>query len=165
MKIGLDVGSTTLKCVVLDEKDNLVFHSYERHFSQIREKTVVLLKEIMERFPIEKDANLSISGSAGMGLAEKHGIPFIQEVYATRLAVMREVEGTDVVIELGGEDAKILFLSNGLEVRMNGSCAGGTGAFIDQMATLMGISLTEMNELSKDHEKQYSLKMWGVCQV
>jgi len=157
MKIGLDVGSTTLKCVVLDEKDNLIFHSYERHFSQIREKTIVLLNEIMGRFPSEKKASLSISGSAGMGLAEKHDIPFIQEVYATRLAVMREVEGTDVVIELGGEDAKILFLSNGLEVRMNGSCAGGTGAFIDQMATLMGISLTEMNELSKSHEKQYTI--------
>lgn len=157
MKIGLDVGSTTLKCVVLDEKDNLIFHSYERHFSQIREKTIVLLNEIMERFPFENKASLSISGSAGMGLAEKHDIPFIQEVYATRLAVMRQVEGTDVVIELGGEDAKILFLSNGLEVRMNGSCAGGTGAFIDQMATLMGISLTEMNDLSKSHEKQYTI--------
>ncbi|WP_422487285.1 acyl-CoA dehydratase activase-related protein [Gudongella sp. DL1XJH-153] len=157
MKIGLDVGSTTLKCVVLDEKDNLIFHSYERHFSQIREKTVVLLNEIMNKFPEVKEASLSISGSAGMGMAEKHGVPFIQEVYATRLAVMREVEGTDVVIELGGEDAKILFLSNGLEVRMNGSCAGGTGAFIDQMATLMGISLTEMNDLSKSHEKQYTI--------
>ncbi|MGM0397155.1 MAG: acyl-CoA dehydratase activase-related protein [Bacillota bacterium] len=157
MKIGLDVGSTTLKCVVLDEEDNLIFHSYERHFSQIREKTVVLLNEIMKNFPDKREASISISGSAGMGLAEKHSIPFIQEVYATRLAVMREVEGTDVVIELGGEDAKILFLSNGLEVRMNGSCAGGTGAFIDQMATLMGISLIEMNDLSKSHKKKYTI--------
>ena len=157
MKIGLDVGSTTLKCVVLDEEDNLLFHSYERHFSQIREKTVVLLQEIIRKFPNKKVARIAISGSAGMGLAEKYKIPFIQEVYATRLAVIREAEGTDVVIELGGEDAKILFLSNGMEVRMNGSCAGGTGAFIDQMATLMGVSLTDINDLSKKHEKLYTI--------
>ena len=157
MKIGLDVGSTTLKCVVLNKDNELVFHSYERHYSQIKEKTIVLLNKIMDMFPDLEEASLSISGSAGMGLAEKYDISFMQEVYATRLAVMREVEGTDVVIELGGEDAKILFLSNGLEVRMNGSCAGGTGAFIDQMATLMGISLTEMNDLAKNHEKKYTV--------
>lgn len=148
MRIGLDVGSTTLKCVVLDSDEKLVFHSYERHYSQIREKTVKLLEEIKNRFPDLEEAYLSISGSAGMGLAQKFKIPFVQEVYATRLSVMKLIEGTDVVIELGGEDAKILFLSNGMEVRMNGSCAGGTGAFIDQMATLMGVSLTDMNQLA-----------------
>ncbi len=157
MKIGIDVGSTTLKCVVLDESDNMIFHSYERHFSQINEKTIELLEKLKEEFPNLSRASIAISGSAGMGLAQRLKIPFIQEVYATRLAVMKEIEDPDVVIELGGEDAKILFLSNGMEVRMNGSCAGGTGAFIDQMATLMGITLTEMNDLAKTYNKIYTI--------
>lgn len=157
MKIGLDVGSTTLKCVVLDENDNLIFHSYERHYSQITQKTASLLKQVKDRFPEEECFNLCISGSAGMGLAEGCGIPFIQEVYSTRIAVKRLIPYTDVVIELGGEDAKILFLSEGMEVRMNGSCAGGTGAFIDQMATLLNISLVEMNDFAKDYSKIYTI--------
>lgn len=157
MRIGLDVGSTTLKCVVLDSYDNNVFQSYERHFSQIREKTGVLLKEIKDKFPEEKEIILTISGSAGMGLAERFDIPFIQEVYATRIAVNSTLEGADVVIELGGEDAKIIFLTHGMDVRMNGSCAGGTGAFIDQMATLMSVNLTEMNDLARGYERTYTI--------
>lgn len=157
MKIGLDVGSTTLKCVVMDQEENLLFSSYERHYSQIKEKTIVLLEEITSRFPDVENFYLSISGSAGMGLAQRFDIPFIQEVYATRLAVLKMVNNPDVVIELGGEDAKILFLSGGMEVRMNGSCAGGTGAFIDQMATLMGASLTDLNELAKGYDKTYTI--------
>lgn len=157
MKIGIDVGSTTLKCVVLDESNNMIFHSYERHFSQINEKTIELLEKLKEEFPNLNRASIAISGSAGMGLAQRLKIPFIQEVYATRLAVMKEIEDPDVVIELGGEDAKILFLSNGMEVRMNGSCAGGTGAFIDQMATLMGITLTQMNDLARTYNKIYTI--------
>lgn len=157
MRIGIDVGSTTLKCIVLDSEDNNLFQSYERHFSQIREKTAILLKEIKDKFPDEEEAILTISGSAGMGLAERFNIPFIQEVYATRVAVNETLEGADVVIELGGEDAKIIFLTDGMDVRMNGSCAGGTGAFIDQMATLMSVNLTEMNELAKGYEKTYTI--------
>lgn len=157
MKIGLDVGSTTLKCVVMDQEENLLFSSYERHYSQIKEKTITLLEEIKDRFPHVDTYYLSISGSAGMGLAQRFDIPFIQEVYATRLAVLKRVENPDVVIELGGEDAKILFLSGGMEVRMNGSCAGGTGAFIDQMATLMGVNLTELNQLAKGYDKTYTI--------
>ncbi|WFA08761.1 acyl-CoA dehydratase activase-related protein [Tissierella sp. Yu-01] len=157
MKIGLDVGSTTLKCVVIDDNDNLVFHSYDRHYSQITEKTASLLKRVRDKFPKEQKFNLCISGSAGMGLSESNDIPFIQEVYATRIAVKRLIPHTDVVIELGGEDAKILFLTDGMEVRMNGSCAGGTGAFIDQMATLLNLSLVEMNELAKDYSKIYTI--------
>ena len=153
MKIGLDVGSTTLKCVVLDNDDNLIFHSYDRHYSEIKEKTVELLEQVRDRFPEEKNFNLCVSGSAGMGLAENNDIPFIQEVYATRIAVNRLIPYTDVVIELGGEDAKILFLTDGLEVRMNGSCAGGTGAFIDQMASLLDVNLVEMNEMAKGYSK------------
>lgn len=157
MKIGLDVGSTTLKCVVLDNKDTIIYRSYERHFSKITQKVHEMLSNIIAAFPTEQAADISISGSAGMGLAEDLHIPFVQEVYATRIAVRRLLPDSDAVIELGGEDAKILFLNGGLEVRMNGSCAGGTGAFIDQMATLLHISLDEMNDLAKTHEKIYTI--------
>ncbi len=157
MRIGLDVGSTTLKCVVLDDGNNIIFNKYERHFSQITEKASALLKEIGERFPEEKDIKLSISGSAGMGFAEDLNIPFVQEVYATRVAVNDRLPGTDVVIELGGEDAKILFLEGSMEVRMNGSCAGGTGAFIDQMATLLDVRTEDMDALAEKHEKIYTI--------
>lgn len=157
MKIGLDVGSTTLKCVVLDDNDKIVYNDYQRHFSQITNKTVGMLEDIMTRFPEENDMSICISGSAGMGIADTLGIPFEQEVYATRVAVNKMIPGTDVVIELGGEDAKILFLTDGLEVRMNGSCAGGTGAFIDQMATLLDMEAGQMNEAAKQHEKIYTI--------
>ena len=113
MKIGLDVGSTTLKCVVLDEKENIVYQEYERHFSRITEKASGMLYRIAEQFPQTPRMQIAVSGSAGMGLAESLGLPFVQEVYATRVAVNRLLPGTDVVIELGGEDAKILFLQGG----------------------------------------------------
>ncbi len=157
MNIGLDVGSTTIKCVVLSENGNVLYKSYERHFSQIREKAKELLHTINLEFPLEQSFNVSITGSAGMGLAESLNIPFVQEVYAARTAVKHRLPKTDVVIELGGEDAKILFLTDGLEVRMNGSCAGGTGAFIDQMATLINKTPTEMNELAKSYDKIYTI--------
>ncbi len=156
MRIGLDIGSTTLKCVVFDERDNLVYNEYERHFSMIREKAVEMLGRIKEKFP-ETKMSLSISGSAGMGIAQNAGINFVQEVYATKKAVDRFIPGTDVVIELGGEDAKIIFLDGTLEVRMNGSCAGGTGAFIDQMASLLSVDAIDLNHLAKDAEKIYTV--------
>ena len=159
IRIGLDVGSTTLKCIALNDNGEILFSKYERHYSRITEKAAEMLSEIAERFENEKENEtaLSISGSAGMGFAEKMGIPFMQEVYATRLAVKKLLPETDVVIELGGEDAKILFISGAQEVRMNGSCAGGTGAFIDQMATLLNVKPEDMNELSKAHSKIYSI--------
>lgn len=157
MRIGLDVGSTTLKCVVLDDNDQIVYKDYQRHFSQITSKTVGMLQDIKKQFPDESRMTLTISGSAGMGIADALGIPFEQEVYATRVAVNKIIPGTDVVIELGGEDAKILFLTDGLEVRMNGSCAGGTGAFIDQMATLLNMEAGQMNEAAKNYEKIYTI--------
>lgn len=157
MRIGLDVGSTTLKCIVLDKNENIIYRSYERHYSQIKEKTVEMLKKVQRELNCDEYVELSISGSAGMGLANSCGIPFVQEVYATRIATGKLIPEADVVIELGGEDAKILFLTNGLEVRMNGSCAGGTGAFIDQMASLLNITPTEMNELAKDYDKIYTI--------
>ena len=157
MRIGLDVGSTTLKCVVLDENDKIIYKSYKRHFAQITESTVELLKTLRDEVPGAADALLSVSGSAGMGMAEACGIGFVQEVYATRLAVKRLIPGTDVVIELGGEDAKILYLDGTMEVRMNGSCAGGTGAFIDQMATLLAVTPDDLNDLSHGCEKIYTI--------
>ena len=155
-RIGLDVGSTTLKCAVLDDSGALIYNSYERHFSKITEMTSKLLSELQARFGND-DISLTISGSAGMGLADACGIPFVQEVYATRTAVNTFMPGTEVVIELGGEDAKILFLGGELEVRMNGTCAGGTGAFIDQMATLLKVAPDEMNALAAEHEKIYTI--------
>ena len=157
VKIGIDIGSTTIKCVVLDAYDNIVYHSYERHYSQIAEKTAELISTIRERFSPREAFVLAISGSAGMGLAEKCDIPFVQEVYATRVALRRRLPETDAAIELGGEDAKILFLKNGLEVRMNGSCAGGTGAFIDQMATLLDITPDQMNAYAARAQRLYTI--------
>ncbi len=157
MKIGLDIGSTTIKTVVLDKENNIIFKQYERHFSEINKKAFDLLTYIKNHILNGEDASLMITGSAGMGIANKNDIPFIQEVYATKKACELLNHDTDVVIELGGEDAKILFLSDKLEVRMNGSCAGGTGAFIDQMATLLNCSPTDLNELSKKAEIVYTI--------
>ena len=146
MKVGLDVGSTTIKCVVLDDAGNIVYSTYERHFSHILEKSGELLRRVAAGYVPGGRAEFAISGSAGMGMAEGVEVPFVQDVFATRVAVNRLAPGTDCVIELGGEDAKILFLTGGVEVRMNGSCAGGTGAFIDQMATLLKMTADEMDE-------------------
>ena len=157
MRIGIDIGSTTIKCVVLDDEGKLIHKSYERHFAMITEKTREVIGGLIEKFNINEPVICAVSGSAGMGLAERAGVPFVQEVYATKVAISHRLPDTDVVIELGGEDAKILFLKGNLEVRMNGTCAGGTGAFADQMASLMQIDTGEMNELAKNYEKIYSI--------
>ncbi len=157
MKLGLDIGSTTIKCVVLDDDNKLIYSTYERHFSQITEKIAEILNRVRGDINGVENAAVAMSGSAGMGVAESCGIEFVQEVYATRVAVNTFLPGTDVVIELGGEDAKILFLTNGLEVRMNGTCAGGTGAFIDQMATLLNVELEDLDDLAKQYEKTYTI--------
>ena len=157
MRVGLDIGSTTIKCVVLNERDELVFSTYERHYSHILEKGRELLTRVADRCLPDGRAQLAISGSAGMGLADSCGVPFVQEVFATRVAANRLAPGTDCVIELGGEDAKILFLTGGTEVRMNGSCAGGTGAFIDQMATLLKMSADEMDKAAQTSTRTYTI--------
>lgn len=156
-KIGLDVGSTTIKCVVLDENNQILYSDYKRHYSHIKDNIIAKLQELIDSKWIDEECYLAISGSAGMGLAEGVGIPFVQEVYATRIAANTLIPGTDCIIELGGEDAKILFLTDGMEVRMNGSCAGGTGAFIDQMATLLNVDITEINGLALNHQKLYAI--------
>ena len=157
MRVGLDIGSTTIKCVVLNDAGQIVYSTYERHFSHILEKGRALLEKVAAEYLPDGRAYLAISGSAGMGLADSCKVPFVQEVFATRVAANRLAPGTDCIIELGGEDAKILFLTGGMEVRMNGSCAGGTGAFIDQMATLMNVSVDELDALSLKHEKIYPI--------
>jgi len=157
LKVGLDVGSTTIKCVVVDDAQNITYSTYERHFSHILEKSEELLRRVAKEHLPEGKAELAISGSAGMGMADSVGVPFVQEVFATRVAANRLAPGTDVIIELGGEDAKILFLTNGMEVRMNGSCAGGTGAFIDQMATLLKMSADEMDKAAQQAERTYTI--------
>ncbi len=156
LRIGIDIGSTTVKVVVLDEDNKLLFRSYERHYSKARERACETLNSIKELLS-GKDVKLVITGSAGLGVAKAGGIDFVQEVYATAAAVTQYYPDTDAVIELGGEDAKIIFFGGALEERMNGSCAGGTGAFIDQMATLMNVSVNELDALSLNHEKIYPI--------
>ena len=156
MRIGLDIGSTTIKCAALNDQGELVFSSYERHNSHIAEKASQLLQTLQQQLGC-KTAQLAISGSAAMGFAENCGVPFVQEVFATRVAAQKLAPQADVIIELGGEDAKILFLTNGVEVRMNGSCAGGTGAFIDQMATLLKMGADEMNAAAEKAQRTYTI--------
>ena len=157
MRVGLDIGSTTIKCVVLNDAGQIVYSTYERHFSHILEKGRALLEKVAAEYLPDGRAYLAISGSAGMGLADSCRVPFVQEVFATRVAANRLTPGTDCIIELGGEDAKILFLTNGTEVRMNGSCAGGTGAFIDQMATLLKMGADEMDKAAQCATRTYTI--------
>ncbi len=156
LRVGIDIGSTTVKVVVLDENDDLLFRSYERHYSKTRERAAETLRSISGMLA-GKQVHMVITGSAGLGVSKASGIDFVQEVYATAAAVNRYVPGTDAVIELGGEDAKIIFFGGALEERMNGSCAGGTGAFIDQMASLLDVTVGELSELSLRHEKIYPI--------
>lgn len=155
--MGFDVGSTTIKYVVTDENGKILRKKYERHFSKIDENFKNMVEEIINIFPEIKNVKLSISGSAGMGISEFLNLEFVQEVYSVKIACSHLINGADVIIELGGEDAKILFLNGSLEVRMNGSCAGGTGAFIDQMASLLGVKVQEIDELAKKAEKIYPI--------
>ena len=156
LRIGIDIGSTTVKVVVLDEHNKLLFRSYERHYSKTRERACETLRSISDMLA-EQRVKVTITGSAGLGVATAAGIDFVQEVYATAAAVNTYIPDTDAVIELGGEDAKIIFFGGALEERMNGSCAGGTGAFIDQMATLMNVTVNELDDLSLKHEKIYPI--------
>ena len=155
-KLGIDVGSTTLKAVVLDDTNTIVYKSYQRHFSKVREYALDKIREL-EPVLKGKQVKAAITGSAGLGAAEMSGISFVQEVFATAGGVKRLYPKTDVVIELGGEDAKIIFLQGAMEQRMNSTCAGGTGAFIDQMASLLNVSLEELDQLSQKHTDIYPI--------
>ncbi len=153
--LGIDVGSTTVKAAVIDGSGNLIYSSYVRHFAKVKETVLAELSVIKEKFGGEYA--VSITGSAGLGLSERSGLNFVQEVQAAFIAIKKLYPDADAAIELGGEDAKIIFITGGAEQRMNGSCAGGTGAFIDQMATLLNISVEEMDEISLDAQKIYPI--------
>ena len=153
--LGIDIGSTTAK-VVLRDGDRILYEKYERHFSQVRQKTLDILAQ-MTGVTQNEELKVAISGSAGLGLAQSADLAFVQEVFATGEAVKSIAPDTSAVIELGGEDAKIIFFDGGTDERMNGSCAGGTGAFIDQMATLLNVTVDEMDRLSLSHQRIYPI--------
>jgi predicted CoA-substrate-specific enzyme activase len=154
--LGIDVGSTTVKTVIADENKKIIYSKYERHFSRVRETVIQQLELIGSQYSGCR-FKLCITGSAGLGIATSASLPFVQEVHAAFIAVKNTYPDADAVIELGGEDAKIIFLTGGVEQRMNGSCAGGTGAFIDQMATLLGITPNQLDEMSLKAEKKYPI--------
>jgi len=153
---GIDVGSTTVKIAVLDEKDNLIFSRYKRHYSDIWKTLQELIQEVHQELPNPR-IKITVTGSGGMSISEQLDITFVQEVIAGSKAIDRFLPGTDVVIELGGEDAKITFYNNGVDQRMNGICAGGTGAFIDQMAILLKTDAEGLNRLAQDHRVIYPI--------
>ena len=156
LRIGIDIGSTTVKVVVLDEQNNLLFRSYERHFSKVREKTCEILERIKDKL-LGHQVQMVITGSAGLGVAKAASLDFVQEVYATAAAVNTYIPDTDAVIELGGEDAKIIYFTGGLEERMNGVCAGGTGSFIDQMAALLQTDVDDVAHVVWQRQLQHRL--------
>ena len=155
LTLGIDIGSTTAK-IVLIKDGKILYQCYERHFSQVRRKTLDLVQRVQDQIDGET-FRVAISGSAGLGVAKAAGIPFVQEVFATAETVKELASDTDAVIELGGEDAKVIFFTGGTDERMNGTCAGGTGAFIDQMATLMNLTTQELDDLSLDYERIYPI--------
>ena len=153
--LGIDIGSTTNKFVLLKD-GKTVYEKYERHFSQVRVKTLEMLEEVAA-ITGEEMLSVALSGSAGLGIAQDANLPFIQEVFATGELVKRLDPDASCVIELGGEDAKIIFFDGGTDERMNGSCAGGTGAFIDQMATLLDVDAEELDRLSLGYKRIYPI--------
>lgn len=154
--IGIDIGSTTVKVIVLDDSKNMIFKSYKRHLSDIKNSVISLLSEAYDSVG-DNRVSVVITGSGGMKLAKKLNVEFVQEVIASTKAIETYNPETDVVIELGGEDAKIIYLTNGIEQRMNGICAGGTGSFIDQMAILLKTDAKGLNDLAKDYKNIYSI--------
>ena len=155
-KFGLDVGSTTVKLVVLDEDNKIVHSVYRRHFSDVKETVTGVMQDAYKTFKHDH-LTIMVTGSGGMFVERYLGIKHIQEVVAGTTAINRIIPETDVAIELGGEDSKITYLSGNLEQRMNSICAGGTGAFIDQMASLLETDAAGLNELAKTHEKIYPI--------
>ncbi len=154
--IGIDVGSTTLKVVVLNDRNEIIYKVYRRHKADFNTLFVEELNTITSRFS-DCRFTIAITGSAGMGISERTGIPFVQEVVASIEVVDKEYPDTHTLIDLGGEDAKMVFFKDGKQpdIRMNGSCAGGTGAFIDQMADLMNIPVEELGRQALKYEKLY----------
>ena len=156
LRMGIDVGSTTVKVVLLDEQDNYLYKKYIRHYANILDTVHTLLQEAQVGYE-EAKVHVAITGSGGMAMADKVRIPFVQEVIAETKAIKALYPQTDVIIELGGEDAKVTYLGRTAEHRMNGSCAGGTGAFIDQMATLLQTDASGLNQLAMNADTIYPI--------
>lgn len=156
LRMGIDVGSTTVKVVLLDEQDNYLYKKYIRHYANILDTVHTLLQEAQVGYE-EAKVHVAITGSGGMAMADKVRIPFVQEVIAETKAIKALYPQTDVIIELGGEDAKVTYLGRTAEHRMNGSCAGGTGAFIDQMATLLQTDASGLNQLAMNSDTIYPI--------
>ncbi len=156
LHVGLDVGSTTVKIIVMDHNLNTIYKDYQRHFSDTQ-NTVYNVLETLSKQYADYDYTIALTGSGAMSTAKFLGFPFIQEVVACKRAVETYIPQTDVVIELGGEDAKIIYFDQFIEQRMNGTCAGGTGAFIDQMASLLHTDAFGLNELAKQHKMIYPI--------
>ena len=155
--LGIDIGSTTVKIAILDENDTLLFADYQRHFANIQETLADLLEKAYEKLG-ELTLHPVITGSGGLTLANHLGVPFVQEVIAVSTSLQKIAPQTDVAIELGGEDAKIIYFEGGnIEQRMNGICAGGTGSFIDQMASLLQTDATGLNEYAKSYKALYPI--------
>ncbi len=155
-RVGIDIGSTTVKIAILDNENQIIFSAYERHFANIQET----LRNIIERAYNElgdRDIAPMITGSGGLTISKHLNIPFVQEVVSVATALRDYAPQTDVAIELGGEDAKIIYFTDGIEQRMNGICAGGTGSFIDQMATLLKTDAAGLNEYAKDYQAIYPI--------
>ena len=155
-RVGIDIGSTTVKIAVLDDNNNILFSAYERHYANIQET----LRAIMERAYNELgDCDIApmITGSGGLSISKHLDIPFVQEVVSVATSLKSYAPQTDVAIELGGEDAKIIYFTDGIEQRMNGICAGGTGSFIDQMASLLQTDATGLNEYAKHYQAIYPI--------
>lgn len=155
-KLGIDVGSTTIKVVALDSYNKVIYNDYRRHFSDIKNTLIDSLEECFKKIG-NFDLKITVTGSGGIGVAQWLQCDFQQEVIACTRAVEEFINKTDVVIELGGEDAKITYLKGGIDQRMNGTCAGGTGAFIDQMAILLNTDAQGLNILARDAENIYPI--------
>ena len=156
LHVGLDVGSTTVKIVVMNDKLETIYNDYQRHFSDTKNTVCNVLEGLSNMYP-ESTFTIALTGSGAMSAAKFLDLPFIQEVVSCKRAVEKYIPQTDVVIELGGEDAKIIYFDKSIEQRMNGTCAGGTGAFIDQMASLLHTDPTGLNELAKNHQMIYPI--------
>jgi len=154
--LGIDIGSTTVKIAVLDKDFNILFSDYQRHFANIQETLAAVVQKAYDSLG---DIPLSpvITGSGGLALSRHLGIPFVQEVVAVATSLKDFAPQTDVAIELGGEDAKIIYFTGGIDQRMNGICAGGTGSFIDQMATLLKTDAEGLNEYARNYEALYPI--------
>ena len=154
--IGIDVGSTTVKVVAMNTNLEVLYTTYKRHFSDTKNTVCSCLEELVDKFE-NYDMTIALTGSGALSVSEFLGLPFIQEVVACKRTVEKYIPQTDVVIELGGEDAKIIYFGKSIEQRMNGTCAGGTGAFLDQMATLLNTTTPGLNELAKDYNTIYPI--------